>query len=129
MTLENDKDLEKAKREHAVKGEVKNLKLTVCMIQTEIGGKGQVANRSMKRRLDLQAPSSSVKPETMRSKSSEDSESGDDDRFMMYLKNEASKPDQKRRTATVNRMVRTLVFRFLSDLQPFSPIILTSTSV
>ena len=40
MTLETDKDLEKAKREHAVKGEVKNLKLTVCTIQTEIGGKG-----------------------------------------------------------------------------------------
>ena len=97
MTLENDKDLEKAKREHAVKGEVENLKLTVCTIQTEIGGKGRVPNRSMKRKLDLQAPSSSVKPETMRSKSTEDSESEDEDRFMMYLKNEASKLDQKKK--------------------------------
>ena len=93
VILENDKDLEKAKREHVVKGEVKNLKLTVCTIQTEIGGKG----RSMKTKLDLQAPSSSVKPETMRSKSSEDSESEDEDRCMTYLKNEASKPDQKKK--------------------------------
>ena len=94
MTLENDKDLEKAKREHAVKGEVKNLQ---SARYKQIGGKGRVVNRSMKRKLDLQALSSSVKPETIRSKSSEDSESEEEDRFVMYLKNKASKPDQKQK--------------------------------
>ena len=37
-----------------------------------------------------------MKPETMRSRPSKDSESEDEGRFMMYLKNEASKPGQKK---------------------------------
>ena len=64
-----DKDLEKAKRGHAVKGEVKHLKLTVCKIQTVLVEREEwLANRSMKRKLALQASSSSVKPEAMMSR-------------------------------------------------------------